>query len=163
MAQLAHVTGLSYEIGAFIAGVAMASNPVSRFIAERLKPLRDFFLILFFFSLGAGFELPALSQVAIPALVLAAVLLVLKPVIFKLLLTYSGEVSKFSWEIGLRLGQISEFSFLIAVLAMHAAVIGDRASYLIQAATLISFIVSPYAVMWLYPTPMAANAKLRQD
>jgi predicted Kef-type K+ transport protein len=84
-------------------------------------------------------------------------------VIFKVLLTYAGEAPKFSWEIGFRLGQISEFSFMIAVLAINAAAIGNRASYLIQAATLITFIVSPYVVMWRYPTPISVTAKLRQD
>ena len=56
IAQFAHWMGLSAEIGAFIAGVVLASSPISMFIAESLKPLRDFFLVLFFFSLGAGFD-----------------------------------------------------------------------------------------------------------
>ena len=43
ISQLAHFLGLSYEIGAFIAGVSIASNPISLFIAQSLKPLRDFF------------------------------------------------------------------------------------------------------------------------
>jgi Kef-type K+ transport system membrane component KefB len=163
LAQLAHSVGLSYEIGAFVAGVALATSPIARFIAESLKPLRDFFLIMFFFSLGASFELPVLTQIAAPACVLALSLLALKPVIFKVLLTYAGEAPKFSWEIGFRLGQISEFSFMIAVLAINAAAIGNRASYVIQAATLITFIVSPYVVMWRYPTPISVTAKLRQD
>jgi hypothetical protein len=55
VAQLGHTMGLSYEMGAFIAGVALATSPIATFIAESLKPLRDFFLIMFFFALGAGF------------------------------------------------------------------------------------------------------------
>jgi len=47
-AGVAEFIGLSYEMGAFIAGVAFASSPISLVIAEQLKPLRDFFLILFF-------------------------------------------------------------------------------------------------------------------
>ncbi len=57
MAQLADMMGLSYEIGAFIAGVSLATNPIALFIAESFKPLRDFFLIMFFFSLGASFNI----------------------------------------------------------------------------------------------------------
>ncbi|MGI9316139.1 MAG: cation:proton antiporter, partial [bacterium] len=56
IAQLAHTAGLSYEIGAFIAGIAIATSPVALHIAESLKPLRDFFLVMFFFGLGAGFD-----------------------------------------------------------------------------------------------------------
>lgn len=163
LAELAHVIGLSYEIGAFIAGVALATSPIARFIAESLKPLRDFFLIMFFFSLGASFELPVLPHVLWPAALLAVLMLALKPVVFKGLLAYAGEAPKFSWEIGFRLGQISEFSFLIAVLAARSGVIGDRASHLIQAATLFTFIVSPYIVMLRFPTPIAVSAKLRRD
>lgn len=54
MTQLASTLGLSSEIGAFIAGVALAASPVSVYIAESLKPVRDFFLVLFFFSVGGG-------------------------------------------------------------------------------------------------------------
>ncbi|MDH5471008.1 MAG: cation:proton antiporter, partial [Gammaproteobacteria bacterium] len=47
IAQLAVFIGLSYETGAFIAGVSLAASPISLYIAESLKPLRDFFLIMF--------------------------------------------------------------------------------------------------------------------
>ena len=57
VSELAHWLGLSHEIGAFIAGVSIATGPISLFIAESLKPLRDFFLIIFFFTIGAGLQL----------------------------------------------------------------------------------------------------------
>ncbi|MDQ7012039.1 MAG: cation:proton antiporter, partial [Mariprofundaceae bacterium] len=110
MAELARVAGLPAEIGAFIAGVSLANNPVSLFISESLKPLRDFFLIIFFFSIGAGFALQAMQQVLMPALILAALTLVLKPWIYRLLLLQSGETKKRAGETGVRLGQSSEFS-----------------------------------------------------
>ena len=73
MAELAVLLGLSAEIGAFIAGVVLASSPISMFIAESLKPLRDFFLVLFFFSLGAGFDIGVIDEVILPAAILAGV------------------------------------------------------------------------------------------
>ena len=76
MAELASLLGLSAEIGAFIAGVVLASSPIAMFIAESLKPLRDFFLVLFFFSMGAGFDLAVLDQVIVPAAVLATLLMI---------------------------------------------------------------------------------------
>lgn len=163
LAQLANVLGLSYEIGAFIAGVALATSPISFYISENLKPLRDFFLIMFFFSLGASFELPVLPQVLAPALILAVVVLAIKPLVFKTLLLREGEREKISWQIGTRLGQMSEFALLIAVLAVDAEVIGSRASYLIQATTLFTFIVSSYVIMLRYPTPIAVSDRLRRD
>jgi Kef-type K+ transport system membrane component KefB len=163
MAELAGALGLSLEIGAFVAGVALATNPISLYIAESLKPLRDFFLVLFFFSLGAGFDLTALETVLLPALVLAAAALLLKPPLFALLLRRSGEAPARSMEIGVRLGQTSEFSLLIAVLALQLGVIGREASYVIQASAILTFIASSYFIVLRYPTPIAVSERLRRD
>ncbi|OQW94801.1 MAG: sodium:proton antiporter [Beggiatoa sp. IS2] len=163
VAELAVVLGLSHEIGAFIGGVALASSPIARFIAESLKPLRDFFLVMFFFSLGAGLELPVLYTVLFPALLLAGIMLTAKPWIFKYLLVKSGEKADLSLEMGVRLGQISEFSLLIAVVALNTGIIGPSASYLIQAATILTFIASSYIVVQRYPTPIAVSDRLRRD
>jgi Kef-type K+ transport system membrane component KefB len=163
MAELAARLGLSHEIGAFIAGVTLASSPIALYIAESLKPLRDFFLVLFFFSLGAGFDLDVIPQVALPALLLAGAMLLLKPPVFRLLLARSGESEARSREIGFRLGQMSEFSLLLAVLAVQQGAIGERASYLIQLATLLTFLVSSYLVVLRFPTPIAVSDALRRD
>jgi Kef-type K+ transport system membrane component KefB len=163
LAEAATALGLSHEIGAFIAGVSLATSPVSLFISENLKPLRDFFLVLFFFSLGAGFDLGMLDDVILPALLIAALMLLLKPVIFGRLLRMVGEEKARATEVGARLGQMSEFSLLLAVLAWESALIGLQASYLIQLATLLTFLVSTYRVLFKYPTPIALSDKLRRD
>ncbi len=163
IAELAHAIGLSHEIGAFIAGVTLASSPIALFIAESLKPLRDFFLILFFFSLGAGFNLGMLNEVMMPSITLAVAILVLKPLVFKFLLIKAGEKPEMSQEVGVRLGQISEFALLIAVLAVESSFITERTSYLIQMATLLTFILSSYIIVMRYRTPIAVNDKMRSD
>ena len=163
IAELAHAVGLSHEIGAFIAGVSLAANPIARFIAESLKPLRDFFLIMFFFGLGAGFDVTAVGGVILPALLLAIAAVTLKPVVFKLLLRREKEKAKMAAEIGVRLGQISEFSLLVAVVAVGSGIISDKASMTIQTATLITFVVSSYWIVMRYPTPIAVDDKLRRD
>lgn len=162
-AQLAAAMGLSTEIGAFLAGVALARNPIALFVGESLKPLRDFFLIIFFFSLGASFELRMLSSIFIPAILLASLVLLGKPLVFLWLLRDSGEAADRSREIGVRLGQVSEFSLLIAVLALELHIISDAASALIQLATLLTFIVSAYVIVRHYPTPIAIDDRLRRD
>jgi Kef-type K+ transport system membrane component KefB len=163
LAQLADYLGLSSEIGAFIAGVTLASSPISLFIAESLKPLRDFFLVIFFFSLGAGFDLSMIHVVLLPAVLLAAVTIVLKPPVFRWLLSRTGETDKRSNEVGFRLGQMSEFSLLIAVLALDSGVISESSSYLIQFATVLTFLVSTYVVVMRFPTPIALSDRLRRD
>ena len=163
MAQLASLVGLSTEIGAFIAGIVLATNPIALHIGESLKPLRDFFLIIFFVALGASFDLNIIQAVIIPGLVLSVILLTVKPYVFKILLSKTGEKSNAAVEVGVRLGQISEFSIFIAVLALDLGVIGTKASYLIQVSTLITFIFSSWFIVIRYPTPIAVSDRLRRD
>jgi predicted Kef-type K+ transport protein len=103
------------------------------------------------------------GAVLIPSVLIAVLVLGGKPIVFRLLLRSAGEVKGRSEEIGVRLGQISEFSLLIAVLALDLKVIGEKASYLIQVATLLTFIVSSYLIVLRYPTPIAISDKLRRD
>ncbi len=163
LAELAVWLGLSAEVGAFIAGVALATNPVSTFIAENLKPLRDFFLVLFFFSLGASFNPAMASELILPALLLTLLLLVIKPLAFRRLLIATGESEAMAKEVGVRLAQMSEFALFIAVIAEQGGVIGERAAYLIKLVTLLSFILSSYWIMLRYPTPIAVSDRLRRD
>ncbi|MFT6028364.1 MAG: Kef-type K+ transport system membrane component KefB [Oleiphilaceae bacterium] len=163
ISQLAHTIGLSGEIGAFVAGISIATSPISQYIAIQLKPLRDFFLVLFFFSLGASFNLGLLSDVILPALLLAACMIAIKPVIFRGLLRLNKEPNDMAWEVGFRLGQISEFSLLIAYLATASALIGNEASHLIQATAILTFIFNSYIVIFNFPSPIAISDKLRRD
>ena len=163
LAEIAALLGLSHEVGAFIAGVALATSPIALFISESLKPLRDFFLILFFFSLGAGFDLGGVADIFAVSLVLALVMLVCKPYVFAWLLRQAEEKRAISLEIGVRLGQISEFALLIAVLAMDSHFISTRASNVIQLATLLTFIISSYVIVLRYRTPIAVNDRMRKD
>ncbi len=167
MAELAQQVGLSADVGAFIAGVALAASPISLYIAESLKPLRDFFLVLFFFAIGATFNVQFLQIILVPAAILALLMMIIKPFLFQLLLRRTGESKHVSWEVGVRLGQASEFSLLIAYIASNAAtgatLIGQSASYLIQATTILTFVASSYIVVLKYPTPMALTDRMRQD
>lgn len=163
LSMLANRLGLSEDIGAFVAGVALASSPISLFIAESLKPLRDFFLVMFFFAVGATFNFGFAAQVVIPACILALLMLVLKPLFFHLLLVKAGEKASVAKEVGIRLGQASEFSLLVASIAWGTKLISDVASNLIQATTILTFIVSSYLVVIKYPTPMSLSDKMRKD
>ena len=163
LAELSVWLGLSREMGAFIAGVALASSKIALFIAESLKPLRDFFLIIFFFTLGAALDIRLLADVLVPALLLAALLLAVKPWVFRSLLKRNGETAPRATEIGVRLGQNSEFALLIAVLALHNGVIHDQAAYLLQLTTIITMMVSMYLIVWRYPTPIAVRDELRRN
>lgn len=163
LAMLAHVAGLSAEIGAFIAGVSIASSPIAFYIAESLKPVRDFFLVLFFFAMGAGVNIGYLKAVILPAALLVVLVVVLKPWIFRVLFSRIGEPKHVAWEVGMRLGQMSEFSILLAYIGVRENMLSAVASNLIQFATMLTFIISCYIVILRYPTPVALSDKLRRD
>ena len=161
-AEIAEQIGLSYEIGAFVAGVSIARSPIALFISENLKPLRDFFLIIFFVALGAGFNLEVLPDIWLAALGLSVMAVVLKPVLYRLMMRFTEETAERSTEVAFRLGQMSEFSLLVAVMATELAIIRSEVSYLIQMSTLASFIFSSYYIVARYPTPIALDDKLRR-
>ena len=163
VAEAAKAVGLSEEIGAFIAGITIATSPISQYIAVNLKPLRDFFLILFFFAVGARFDMSMLAQVWLPALVLSVLVLAVKPTTYRWLLKGVSEKRVLAWDLGFRLGQASEFSLLIAYVAIGAALISEEASLLIQATTIITLLASSYIVVLNYPTPIAITDRLRRD
>lgn len=158
ISELAYLMGLSYEIGAFIAGIAVAASPIALYIAENLKPLRDFFLVLFFFSIGASFDLHYFPKIIIPALLLTILIMLFKPIIFQLLLRQVKETKPIAWEVGIRLGQISEFSLLVVYLADRSDLIGNSAAFLIQAVTMLLFITSSFWVVKKYPTPLLVSS-----
>ena len=153
LSELAEVLGLSREIGAFLAGITIASSPISQHIALTLKPLRDFFLIMFFFSLGAGFNLGLLPEIALAAATLGVTMLILKPVIFRVLLERQSEKKVLAWDLGFRL----------AYVAFNASLIGVMASHLIQAAAILTFLISSYIVTFNFPNPIAVSEKLRRN
>lgn len=162
-AGVAEAIGLSYEMGAFVAGVAFASSPVALVIAENLKPLRDFFLILFFFSIGAHFNFLVTQQVLLAGIVIAVLIVVLKPLVFRQGFQLIGENKAFSMELGTRLGQGSEFSLLVSYSALAAGMIDMRAAYLIQMVVIVTFVLSTYWVVYRYRTPISSSEANRMD
>ena len=118
---------------------------------------------MFFFAIGATFNLTYLGALAIPALLLALLMLIVKPVTFRVLLGKAKETKHVAWEVGVRLGQISEFSLLVAYVAKETGLISSAASFLIQAATMLTFIASSYFVVFKYPTPLAFSDRMRRD
>jgi Kef-type K+ transport system membrane component KefB len=75
----------------------------------------------------------------------------------------AGEKKTVSKEVGLRLGQASEFSLLVASIALEGGLISNLSSNLIQATTILTFIASSYIVVLMYPTPMSLSDKMRKD
>ncbi len=82
---------------------------------------------------------------------------------FRWLIAWQGDSTKVAWEAGVRLGQTSEFSLLVAYLATSVALMSDAASHVVQGATVLTFVISTYIVIFRYPSPIAVSDRLRRS
>ncbi|HOX41099.1 MAG TPA: cation:proton antiporter [bacterium] len=154
MASLFHWLGFSAEIGALIAGMFLASTPFSIEIASRLKPLRDFFIILFFISLGARMELVGLGEHLLPALLFSAFILIGNPLIVILLMGMFGYKKKIGFQAGLTVAQISEFSLILIILGIKVGHLPQETLSLVTLVGLMTITGSTYLIMYsekIYP------------
>lgn len=120
---VAHTVHLSVELGAFVAGVALAQLPHNQDLVRRVEPLVDFFLAVFFVSLGIRLDPAGAAQYAGAALAIALFVVAVKPAILMSLLPRLGQDEQTSFMTGLLLGQASEFSFIVASLGLAAGLI----------------------------------------
>jgi Kef-type K+ transport system membrane component KefB len=119
-AEAVHV---SIELGAFVAGVALAQVPHIDALRRRVDPLVNFFLAVFFVSLGAGMDLATAGAYWLPALVLSLFVLIAKPALIALLLGRLGYAGETAFRTGVTLGQMSEFSFIVVGLAITVGIL----------------------------------------
>jgi len=153
VAAAVNAAGFSTEVGALFAGVALAHLPYAHQIGARLKPLRDFFVILFFISLGEQLQLNNLMAGIVPALVLSFIVLAVKPLAAMASLGALGYTKRTSFKTGINLSQISEFSIILVVLATTSGLVGERLSAVITLVAIITIAASTYLMKydnWIY-------------
>ena len=139
---LAALLQIPIVIGAFLAGVALSSFPVSGILRGQLASLTDFFLALFFVTLGALLALPALQELLL-ALVLAAVVLALTPILVSLLARSAAVNTRSALESGLLLAQTSEFSLVVALIGVQQGHLSDSLLSVLALTTVLTMIATP--------------------
>ena len=162
-AETAYILGLSYEMGAFIAGLSIASCQVALAISDHLKPLREFFLILFFFAIGTELDLRIDPRLLLAAVIFGSILVPLKAYVFRFAFRKSGESPALSGELAVRLAQSSEFSLLVVFAALSVGALSAERAMVIQVTTIVTIIISTYWVVLRYPTPISGSVALRKD
>lgn len=146
--------GFSLEVGALAGGVALAHFPYAQEAASRLKPLRDFFIVLFFVVLGSELDLSNIFAVLPTALVLSALVLIGNPIIVMTIMGLLGYTKKTSFKTSLAVAQISEFSLVLLLLASKSGQIESETLSLMTVVGLITIAVSSYIILYdekLYP------------
>ncbi len=151
MAVVGEELGFSREVGAFMAGVALASTPYRDTIGGRLAPLRDFLLLFFFITLGASLQLDLLGAQLVPALIFSVFVLVGNPLIVVLIMGYMGYRRRTGFLAGLTVAQISEFSLILAALGLGLGHIDEETLGLITLVGLITITLSTYLILYSHP------------
>lgn len=152
-AAFTKLVGFSLEIGAFIAGVALATSPYHLAISAKIRPIRDFFVVLFFIFLGTNMVITQLGQFIIPVVVLSVFILVGTPIIVLVILGLLGHKKRTSFLTSVALAQISEFSLILVVTGLRLGHIGPEIVSLVAAVGIITITVSSYMIThsnWLY-------------
>ena len=153
LASLGTELGFSKEVGAFVAGVALAATPYKAILAARLVGLRDFLLLFFFISLGLQIDVGHLGAALGPAILLSVIVLVGKPIMVMALVGGMRYSKHTAITTGLAMGQISEFSLILAALGLSLGHIDKPTMGLITLIGFITFGLSTYMILyshWLY-------------
>lgn len=147
-ASIFHLIGFSIEIGSLIAGVSLSITPFAYEIAAKLKPIRDFFVVLFFILLGSQMNLASFYSLLPLALILSLYVLVGNPLIVILLVNALGHKRKTSFMAGLTVAQISEFSLILATLGVSLGHINQDVLSLITLVGIITIAFSSYLILY---------------
>lgn len=148
LASIFYLLGFSVEVGALVAGVSLSVSPFAGGIASRLKPLRDFFLIIFFILLGSNVALTSISQILLATIILSLVVLIGKPLLVFLLMNVLGYKTKQGFQTGIALAQMSEFSLILAALGLSLGQIDKLIVSLITLTALITIAGSSYFILY---------------
>jgi len=150
IAALFSYFGFSIEIGALVAGVILSVSPYSTEISSKIRPLRDFFLIIFFIILGFNFPTSNLVPIFRNAVILSALVLIFKPLIIMSLMALFGYTKRSNFLVGTTLAQISEFSLIVVVLGLgvHGALLDSALLPTITLTMIITIAFSTYMIIY---------------
>lgn len=151
LAILGDTLGFSKEVGAFLAGISLASTRYREAIGTRLISLRDFLLLFFFIDLGSQLDLNLLGLQIGPSLVLSFFVLIGNPLIVMVIMGIMGYRKRTGFLAGLTVAQISEFSLILAALGVSLGHIGPEALGLVTLVGLITICLSTYLILYSQP------------
>lgn len=148
LAAISTLIGLSMEIGAFVAGVSLASTAYRESLGARMISLRDVMLLFFFIELGASLTFAdALGQL-VPAIVLSIFVLIGKPLIVFAIMGWMGYRSITSFRTGVALAQISEFSLILIALGFSLGQVDSAVLSLVTLVAVFTITVSSYFILY---------------
>lgn len=154
LASLFHYLGFSMEIGALVSGIALSISPFHYEISSKMRPLRDFFIILFFILLGSQMVFGNIGDLILPAIIFSLFILIGNPLIVMILMGLLGYGKKTGFQAGFTVAQISEFSLILIALGVSLGHLTGEILSLVTIVGLITISGSTYLILYsnnLYP------------
>ena len=154
IASLFYYLNFSIEAGALLAGITLSLSPYHHEIGSKMKPLRDFFIILFFILLGSQMVFTNISQYIFPIIIFSAFILIGNPLIVMVLMGLLGYTKRNSFLAGLTVAQISEFSLILIALGVNVGHLTNDILSLVTIIGLITIAGSTYLILYankIYP------------
>ena len=154
LSLLFYQAGFSLEIGALIAGVTLSLSPYRYEISSKMKPLRDFFLVLFFIMLGYQLGFSDVQQNILPVILFSLLVLIGNPLSILILMGLMGHTKRNGFLAGWTVAQIGEFSHILIALGISIGHVGKEIVSIITAVTLITIAISSYLFIYagkIYP------------
>ncbi|MDP2401690.1 MAG: cation:proton antiporter, partial [Actinomycetota bacterium] len=148
LAALGDALGFSKEVGAFLAGVSLASTPYRESIASRLVSVRDFLLLFFFIELGSRLDIASAGARLPEALLLSVFVLVGNPLIVIVIMGAMGYRRRTALLSGLTVAQISEFSLILIALGIAIGHIGGDTLGLVTVVGIVTIGLSTYLILY---------------
>ncbi|MCF7970242.1 MAG: cation:proton antiporter [Methylococcaceae bacterium] len=148
LATIGVMLGFSKEVGAFLAGISIASSPYKDLIAARMVGLRDFLLLFFFIDLGAQMDLSMIGEQLTPALIFSVFVLIGNPLIVMVIMGYLGYRKRTGFLAGLTVAQISEFSLILGALGVKLGHIAPQTLGVITLVGVITISISTYMIIY---------------
>ncbi|MGB9609019.1 MAG: cation:proton antiporter, partial [Minisyncoccia bacterium] len=146
---LVNKLGFSIEIAGFLAGLGLANSSENFQIASRLKPLRDFFIMIFFVMLGSSFAFAFsnISALGLEILIFSLFVLIGNPLIVLILMGIMGYKKRTGFMTGVTVAQISEFSLILVLMGLKLGHLSKEVVGLVTAVGIITITLSTYLIL----------------
>jgi len=147
-AALFESSGFSLEVGALLAGISLAALPYAQEIGSRLRPLRDFFVVVFFISLGTRLGLGEISNLMPFVAFGLLTVIVIKPLVVLATMGLMGYTKRSSFKTASSLAQVSEFSLVFAILGGRQGLVSEGVVAMLTIVALITIAYSTYIIIY---------------
>jgi Kef-type K+ transport system membrane component KefB len=148
VASLVYWAGFSVEIGAVIAGISLGASPYQAQIASRIRPLRDFFIVIFFIMLGSQMQLGDMNSALAPALILSLFVLIADPTILYSVMRRMKYTRRNAFLAGITAAQVSEFGFILVFKGKELGYLEGNELTILTMVALITIMISSYFITY---------------